>query len=153
MGFLDKVAEAKSTSNAALREMMPPIMLSVQYSGNLTITHSLRDYEGRRWAPISDGMFNIDLNGTFLVPVICSPILQSGMRRLNTPELLELGRQTAQSGKVFYGGQEISTAFGKQLPYVIRHDVGLMPSERCRNKILPATWAPDPLVARIPAPS
>ncbi len=152
MGILNKQVRSELPLTPARPERIPPLLLPVEYRGNLTISHQLRDYEGREWAPISDSMFDIDVTGIFPVPVVFGGSRRGGyMRELNVAEILELGRQAVKSDKPFYGGQEIDTRFGRQVPYVFRHGVGLMPIGH--TGIRPMTWAPDPLKKLIPAPS
>lgn len=152
MSIFDKFAQHETLLVAARREKIPPLLLPVEYRGNLTVSHQLRDYEGRKWAPISDSMFDIDVTGIFPVPIVFEGSGRGGyLRALNVAEILELGRETAKGDKIFYSGQEIRTRFGRQVLYVTRHAAGLMPIGR--NGIRPMTWAPDPLKKLIPAPS
>ncbi len=141
-----------------------PITLEVEYRGAATIAHALRDYEDREWVPVSDTSLNIRVFGTRRIMVMypdldreswgvrqhdsaVEELRRKGLRGLNIPELLELGRHVAHINKSLYGlGQVVQGQFNEQMLYVIRRSAGLMPIDRC-DGIIPATAAPDPLLA------
>lgn len=143
--------------------------IDVEYRGNTTISHLTADFEGREFLPISNRTVPIAIHGIFPItvefPVSLEParpqqsgeifkrtetivreIKELGMRGLNIPETLEMGRRFPQDRFVCLG-YEIESRFGSQVLYVLQGAAGLLPwsSAWVPAWNVPATRQPDPL--------
>ena len=153
------------------REGLQALMLSVEYNGPATLI----ELRSTPHSAFSRFEFNIGIYGTHRIPVvfphipddidrpagILSDLIKffavSGMRGLNIPETNALAKYfagTPNASKIFRGiGQTVRGAFDEQIPYAAHGGIGLFPVQRVtKEDLIPATWAPDPLMRRLPAP-
>ncbi len=158
-----------STSEHALKRQidrtgLSPLMLEVEYYSSATLI----DVTRKTYAAIKRDMLDIRVIGRQYIPVVFTVVEDidaigpeallryyacQGLRGLNIVEMRTLALQRPPKQVCFGLGQTVRGEYDTQIPYLVGGELALFPLHRVGSgHIVPATWAPDPLVLSLPAP-